>query len=230
MEEHTNVMGSTTQQARSTADMMFNRWSGAMHCLKINVSSFMFRRKEMRETLGYWDTVRFGADSELLNRMKRVYGRQSVVTLKTGPYSFQRDSASSIVGDEVLGMRGFYFGIRKEYNDAQAAYHGRAENLKYDGDIEKRPFYVPLPMRPERASLPVKPHFDIIIASDFRMGGGSLNSCVEEIKASVAAGLRVGLIWMFRYDLGGRKIFTAFPHVRELIDGVHVQSLSLIHI
>lgn len=226
MEDHPEIMGSTTQQARSTADMIFNRWSGAMHCLKINVSSFMFRREEMRATLGCWDTVRFAADSELLGRMRAVYGKQSVAAIKTGPLSFQRDSASSIVGDEVLGMRGFYFGVRKEYYDAQVAYHGREEHLKYDGDIAKRPFHVPRPMRPDRASLPTKPHFDIIIASEFRMGGGSLNSCIEEIKASVAAGLRVGLVWMFRYDLEGRKTYTAMPQVRELIDGVNVQSLS----
>lgn len=226
MEDHPEVMGSTTQQARSTVDMMFNRWSGAMHCLKINVSSFMFRREEMRETLGCWDTVRFAADSELIGRMRAVYGKQSVVAIPTGPLSFQRDSASSIVGDEVLGMRGFYFGVRKEYYDAQVAYHGRVEHLKYDGDVEKRPFYVPRPMHPDRVNLPTKPHFDIIIASEFRMGGGSLNSCIEEIRASVAAGLRVGLVWMFRYDLEGRKTYTAMPQVRELIDGVNVQSIS----
>lgn len=226
MEEHLDVLGSTTQQARSTTDMMFNRWSGAMHCLKINVSSFMFRREKILDSLGFWDPVRFAADSEFINRIKKIHGRKSVVSIKTGPLSFQRDSASSIVGDEILGMRGFYFGVRKEYSDAQAAYHSRAQNLKYDGSYLERPFYVPRPMRPDRAKLPIKPHFDIIIASEFRMGGGSLNSCIEEIKASVALGLRVGLIWMFRYDLGGQKIYTALPHVRELIDGVHVQSLS----
>lgn len=226
MEEHLDVLGSTTQQARSTTDMMFNRWSGAMHCLKVNVSSFMFRREKILDSIGCWDTVRFAADSEFINRIKKMHGRKSVVSIKTGPLSFQRDSASSIVGDEVLGMRGFYFGVRKEYNDAQIAYHNCEENLKYDGNILKRPFYVPRPMRPDRAEIPIKPHFDIIIASEFRMGGGSLNSCIEEIKASVAAGLRVGLIWMFRYDLGGQKIYTALPQVRELIDGVHVKSLS----
>lgn len=226
MEENPDIIGSTTQQARSTVDLMFNRWSGAMHCLKINVSSFMFRRKEIVDTLGCWDTVRFSADSELINRTKKAYGRESVSFIKTGPLSFQRDSASSIVGDEILGMRGFYFGIRQEYNDAQNAYHDRHANLKYDQNLSARPFYVPRPMRPDRDRLTAKPHFDIIIASDFRMNGGSFNSCIEEIKASVAAGLRVGLIWMFRYDLAGNKIYTALPQVRELIDGVHVQSLS----
>lgn len=225
MEDHPGIMGSTTQQARSTADMMFNRWSGAMHCLKINMSSLMFRREEMREKLGYWDTVRFGADSELLVRMKAVFGKSCIATLKTGPLSFQRDSDSSIVADDILGMRGFYFGVRKEYHDAQVAHHARAAHLKYDNNVKKRPFPVPRAMRPDRDNLPVKPHFDVIIASDFRMGGGSVKSCLEEIRASVAAGLRIGLIWMFRYDQGGRKIFTALPEVRSLIDGEQVKSV-----
>lgn len=226
MEDHPEAKGSTTQQARATSDLHFQRWSGAMHCLKINVSSFMFRRDEMRELYGYWDTVRFAADSELIRRMRQTFGWSSVATIKTGPLSFQRDSDSSIVADSVMGMQGFYYGIRHEYYDSQVYYHERYRSFKYDGDVSIRRFFAPPSMRVDRKSLPQKPHYDIIIASDFRMNGGSLHSCIEEIKASVAAGLKVGLIWMFRYDLDSRKRYMALPAVRDLVDGEQVSVLS----
>jgi len=226
MEEHPDIKGSTTQQARATSDLLFQRWSGAMHCLKINVSSFMFHREEMRELFGYWDTVRFAADSELIRRMRQTFGWDSIATIKTGPLSFQRDSESSIVADSVMGMQGFYYGVRQEYYDSQVHHHSRTDSFKYDGNARKRGFFAPPPMRVDRKSLPQTPHYDIIIASDFRMGGGSLNSCIEEIKASVAAGLKVGIVWMFRYDLGGKKKYTALPEARDLIDGENVHVLS----
>lgn len=226
MEEHPQVVGSTTQQARATNDMMFNRWSGALRCLKANVSSLMFRRSEMRETMGYYDTVRFGADSELINRMRSCYGRDAVVHIESGPLSFQRDTDGSAVADLYNGMQGFFFGSRKEYLDAQSEYRGRTKDYKYDGIAANRKFAIPFKMRPDRNKFPEKRHFDVIIASEYRMKGGSRNSCLEEIKASIAAGLKVGVVWMFRYDLEGVKRALSQSAIRPLIDGEQVQVLN----
>src|SRR5690625_6660334 len=66
-------------------------------------------------------------------------------------------------------------------------------------------------------------HFDVIIASEFRLLGGTNMSNIEEIKAQKKLGLKTGLIQMSRYDLN--SVTEVNPNVRDLIDGDDVQML-----
>ncbi len=224
--DNPSVMGCTTQQARTSSDLGFTRWTGAGHFIIPNTASFLFRRAPMREHLGYWDTARFSADQELIRRVKRHFGRKAVVDLASGPLAFQRDSGSSIVADDALGINGFLFGARKEYHDAQQYHHASGAALKYGKDPAQRPFPAPAIMQALRPAEGTPRHVPVIIASDFRMDGGSIESCIQEIRATRAAGYRVGLIELYRYDLGDRARRSMAPQVRALIDGEGVQVLT----
>ncbi|MCC6002056.1 MAG: glycosyltransferase [Pararhodobacter sp.] len=226
MQEHEEVIGCTTQQARVDGALGFTRWTGAGHFIIPNTSSFLFRRAPMREHLGYWDTARFSSDQELIRRMKRQFGRKAVVDLASGPLAFQRDSGSSIVADDALGINGFLFGARKEYHDAQQHHHASGASLKYGKDPAQRPFPAPAIMHALRAPQGTPRHFPVVIASDFRMDGGSIESCIQEIRAARAAGHRVGLIELYRYDLGDRTRRSMAPQVRALVDGDSVEVLT----
>lgn len=226
LEQHRDVVGCTSQQARAYSDLSFTRWTGSGHYIINNISSFMFRAVPMRERLGYWDTARFSADNELIRRMKAVFGRRAVVELQTGPLSFQRDSDTSIVADETLGINGFLFGARKEYFDAQKFFHERAKSLKYDGKTRRPAFPIPTIMRADRSELKDRLYFDVIIASEFRMDGGNVHSCVQEIRAAKRSGLTVGVFEMHRYDLGARTRGSMLPLVRAEIDGDRVRVLT----
>ncbi|OOF09579.1 hypothetical protein BZG83_14875 [Salinivibrio sp. PR919] len=224
--DNAEVIGCTSQQARANNTLEFTRWSDNGVFIITNTSSFMFRRQPVKETLGYWDTVRFGADNELVRRIKKVFGDESVVHIDTGPLSFQRDSDSSVVAHEFFGINGQPFGVRKEYLEAQQYYHENAEQLKYTGEREKGLFAAPSNMR-GRATLAVgdSEHFDVIIASDFRMIGGSTLSNAEEIKAHKRAGLKTGLIQMYRYDLDASPTRVMLPEIRSQVDGEQVKVL-----
>lgn len=224
--DNEHVMGCTSQQARASNELEFTRWSDNGVFIITNTSSFMFRRQPVKDTLGYWDTVRFGADNELVRRIKKVFGDESVVHLETGPLSFQRDSDSSVVAHEFFGINGQPFGVRKEYLEAQKYYHEQSENLKYTGEKNKGLFAAPSNMR-GKATLEVgeSEHFDVIIASDFRMIGGSTLSNAEEIKAHKRAGLKTGLIQMYRYDLDASPTRVMLPEIRSQVDGEQVKVL-----
>lgn len=56
-----------SQQARATSELLFHRRGNPGHYVFDNMSSLMFRREPVLQKLGYWDSVRFGADSELSN-------------------------------------------------------------------------------------------------------------------------------------------------------------------
>jgi glycosyltransferase involved in cell wall biosynthesis len=217
LEANPIVQGCTSEQARAGSDLGFTRWTGSGHFIIANVSSFMFRRQEMRDALGYWDTARFSSDNELRRRFRAAFGQSAVVDLPTGPLSFQRTSASSIVADEFLGINGYFFGARKEYLDAQRHHHASGRNLRYSASPVERPFPCPRIMRADRAGQPS--HFDVVIASDFRMEGGSVMSCVQELRAARRGGLRVGVVEMYRYDLGAKTRTSMLPVMRNEVDG-----------
>ncbi|WP_282026654.1 glycosyltransferase family 2 protein [Limimaricola cinnabarinus] len=225
LQGHPAVMGCTSEQARTMSDLNFRRWTGQGRLLFQNTSSFMFRREPVRAELGYWDTVRFAADSEFIRRIVRVFGKQAVAKLETGPLSFQRDSETSVVADDIKGMNGFYYGVRKEYFDAQMHYHASGGSLKYENDIENRPFPVPAMMQPHKATFGEEHHqFDAIFVGDFRMMTEEVAKAVERIEQMKAEGKRVGLVERHVYDADHGSARMA-PEVREIIDGEHVIAL-----
>lgn len=217
------VIVNTSQQARATSDLVFYRRGNPGFYVFSNYSSFMFRREPVMDALGYWDSVRFAADSEFRRRVKKVFGEESVVDMPTGPLSFQRQSGGSLTGNEAFGFHGYYMGARKEYFESYTHFHDTAEDLRYEFPQHVRPFPVPEPMWPKREEKRVgRRHFDVILVSDFRLFGGSTTSNIEEIKAQKRMDLRTGLVQMSRYDLDHKKIN---PKVRGLLDGDRVQML-----
>lgn len=218
--ENPSIIGNTSEQARATNDLRFYRRGKPGYYIFNNMSSFLFRRKQVMEKIGFWDSVRFGADSEFIRRIKKVFGDDAVVELSTGPLSFQRQTSTSLTGNSAFGYHGFFMGARKEYFDSYINYHNMSKNLRYQFPQESRPFAVPEPMLPTREG---RRHFDVIIVSDFRLDGGSNISNLEEIKAHQQMGLRTGLIQMSRYDYSPRKKVN--PRIRDLIDGDQVQMI-----
>lgn len=214
------IIANTSQQARATEELKFYRRGKPGEYMFPNMSSLMFRREPVMKEIGYWDCVRFGADGEFKRRLKLVFGEEAVVDLQTGPYSFQRQSVSSLTGNEVFGFHGYFMGARKDYFDSYVNYHNSGSSLYYPFPTERK-YAVPYPMLPERKK--GKRHFDVIIASEFRLLGGTNMSNIEEIKANTSLGLRTGLIQMNRYDFQSEKHIN--PKIRELIDGETVQML-----
>lgn len=218
------IMANTSQQARTTEELLSYRRGKPGAYVFANMSSLMFRRKPVLSKLGYWDSVRFGADGELKSRLKRVFGKDSVVDLATGPLSFQRQTSTSLTGDSAFGYPGFFMGVRKEYREAYEDHHKQnPDKLYYRFFQEQRPFPVPEPMSPTREKkdeLGYR-HFDVILVSEFRLLGGTNMSNVEEIKAQTAMGLRTGLVQLNRYDLNSVEKINS--NIRDLVDGEQVQ-------
>jgi glycosyltransferase involved in cell wall biosynthesis len=190
-------------QARATNDMQFFRRGNHGQFTFSNMSSLMMRREPAMDKLGFWDSVRFGADHEFIRRATRIFGPDAIATVRTGPLSFQRQAADSLTGNSTFGFHGYYMGARQEYHDRQIDFHQRQKGgLRYEFPQKVRPFPVPEPMWPDRApKVDGYRHFDVVIASEFRMTGGSTLSNAEEITAMANAGMRVGLVQLSRYDL-----------------------------
>lgn len=194
---HPEQVGCLTEQARTLVDLTFTKLAGHGALLIPNTSSFLFDKAKVQDSVGYWDTVRFSADNELIRRLRDLHGKDAVQQLASGPLSFQRDSATSIIADAVMGINGFFFGARKEYLDAQKYFRTmNFTRLKYDSAQEIRSFPAPVLMLPDRKLIAeAQPRLDTVVAADFRRDDDIL---LQEIRN--LSGTNFGVFEMNRYD------------------------------
>jgi hypothetical protein len=196
MMENAQVMGCTSEQARMAEDLTLPAVVHDGVFIHDNTSSLLFRKAPVQDRLGYWDRVRFSADSEFIRRMRLAFGPQSVRRLRGSPLSFQRTGPQSVMADPLRGMSDFLFGARREYLAAQTHAHSQAHSqgrgLKYANDPAKRPFPAPGLMctAPERdAAQPAPYRLDHVLATDFRYDGPRLRAAMDDLRAWRARGL-----------------------------------------
>ncbi|MGX9353370.1 glycosyltransferase (plasmid) [Shimia sp. W99] len=131
---------------RTTSDLRFTRWWGDDGLVHRNVSSLMFRA-ELRDSLGFWDRARVGADTEYYHRILNRFGAKSIIEVQPGlPLSFGRQSAGSLTQSSETRVSSQVYGIRRSYLLAAQNWHGRvdAENaLPLPQHPVKRPFDIP---------------------------------------------------------------------------------------
>ena len=227
---HPEALGCTTASAVCSQELTFT-WGGpgANGLIEQNFSSLMFRREPVHTTLGYWDSVRRGADEELIQRIRAIHGKDAVHFLQSGPYSLVRKTAPSAEVDRCWLRQGEkHFGARRLYREIYAIHHNRSSDLHYGNAPASRPFPVPRPMRVTQAEAEQVVHYDVIIASDFRLKGGSTQSNLQEIACQKRAGLRTALLPMYRYDYlpTSEQDHPINPAVWELVDGERVNILA----
>ncbi|PWJ12936.1 glycosyltransferase family 2 protein [Jannaschia seohaensis] len=233
MAQTPGTMGCTSEQVRLQEDLSCVKVRGNGTLTVFNTSSFLWRRDPVQGALGYWDTVRYGADNEFVRRVRTVFGPASIQRLPTGPLSFQRESEASVTVSPVTGVDGYYYGVRKEYRDAQLYHHaartrGAAEGaLRYSGDPAERPFPVPAMMRPDRAArLKARPPFDLVIEGDFRSPGPVMEALAAQLAERAAQGMRIGLLEANAYapEAAGDGL-SICPELRAVIDGERIELL-----
>ncbi|MFD1385902.1 glycosyltransferase [Oceanobacillus oncorhynchi subsp. oncorhynchi] len=208
--ENPSVIANTSEHARLTEDLYLYRRGMPGKYIFSNMSSIMFQRIPVLEKVGYWDAVRFAADSEFKKRLALTFGTEQVKDLPTGPLSFPMQSSGSLTGNSSFGYNGFLMGSRKEYAEAHNRMHQQAKDLYFPHQQEKRPFSVPKPMLEKGARHQV----DVVYIADFRQYDAEIG---KEIKWLKENGFTVGLIQRGIYDLKQSKFI--HQKVRDFVDG-----------
>lgn len=217
-----DCVGNLTELVRVDDDLRCFRRGHPGYYVHTNLS-LMFRRMPVLDRVGYWDSIRFGGDVELLRRMRRAFGDEKIARLKKGPLVFARQADSSLTGNAKFGYPGYLRGARKEHFDAYNSFLNAAKSFRVEFPQTQRRYAVPEPMWPEREDkVGGTRRFDVILASDFRFRAGNALSNLQEIRAQKTAGLRTGLIQMNVYNFPDRPVYEA---VRDEIDGDKLQML-----
>jgi glycosyltransferase involved in cell wall biosynthesis len=201
MKYHPDVMGCTSEQARVKEDLTCSMLRSNYGFIIFNTSSFLWRRTTVHEALGYWDSVRFGADSEFIRRVQEKFGAQAVHKVNTGPLSFQREAMQSITSDPIKGLDLAMYGIRKEYQEMQIYFHQIGGNLYYRKDPSERPFPVPEAMI--TSGLEDEPSIrevNIVIKSDLRQNSKYVTAALSIISECRLRQKTVGIVQDIDYD------------------------------
>lgn len=217
--KYKKVMGNTSQQARAMENLRFYRRGKPGLYIFSNMSSFMFRRKEVLAQLGHWDSVRFAADSEFILRIKKVFGEKSVVEAPLGPLSFQRQSEDSLTGNSAFGFPGYFMGVRKEYREVQIDHHQTTDDLYYPYPQENRPFQTPTPLLPKQKNR----SFDLIYSADFRSDNQVLDEIIDELKILVQRPERFAVVQTHQFHTTPDEPIST--RVRELLNQYKIDVL-----
>ena len=104
----------------------------------VGESTIMFKRAIINK-IGYYDSVRFGADSEYRDRIKAVYGTTATSVIKRVMYlALFRPNSLTASGKSRNGST-----LRVKYRQNYLAWHRRRRNLHVGFPMKKRPFPVP---------------------------------------------------------------------------------------
>lgn len=168
------------------------RW-GPDRVVHPSFASLMFRREEIQQTLGYWDTVRKSGDGEFKFRFQLVYGIDLQPTIKA-PLAFSLMGAGNLTSSD-LGL-GYRHDDRHAYQRAYRDWHKQIERGEASAYMPKnpaaRPFVAPRSFLPQKTT--ETPTYDVIYLSEFGFEAGNSSVLLQEITTCLDAGLRVGVI------------------------------------
>lgn len=113
------------------------------------VATLMIRTEPIRTSAGYWDAVRFAADTEFLFRIRKKYGKDNVPLLKkiTAISLAHEDSLTNnpITGINVNGIKGLS-PTRIKYRKSWQNWHKGNKNLYIPHPLSERLFNAPKEM------------------------------------------------------------------------------------
>jgi glycosyltransferase involved in cell wall biosynthesis len=117
-----NVVATTSKWIRiSEAGATYARSTYPL--MRLNPSSLMMRRRVMESWIGFWDCVRTGADSELIARIRSIFGSSSVFSVNK-PLSLGAHRSGSLMTAKKTGMdTGAIRRDRLDYWEAWSDWH-----------------------------------------------------------------------------------------------------------
>ncbi|MCS2609146.1 glycosyltransferase [Halomonas dongshanensis] len=150
LKENASAKASLSHWVRATPELLFHRWRlDEYGWVYPNISSLMIRR-EVLETLGFWDEVKVNADTEYRERIEAAYGAGSVVEVLPGvPLSFGRSSLNSLSQQSASHVVSQFGGMRYHYMEAARQWHRQAQapsDLYLPRNPSARSFQAPVAM------------------------------------------------------------------------------------
>jgi hypothetical protein len=112
-----------------------NSWGGVI--VHEAVATLIFRRHEVTSRIGYYDPVKIASDTEYLERIKRVFGQESIQQIRR-PLSIALAHTNSLTAARGTGIDN-YFGLSKPRQDYRNSWN------KWHKAATPEQLFIPLP-------------------------------------------------------------------------------------
>jgi glycosyltransferase involved in cell wall biosynthesis len=183
--------------------------------------AILFRRVKALATVGYFDGVRAGADTEYRSRLGVAQGHPVVTLSMLPPLTLQRFSVGSLSGSDI--SPGWLHPARVAYRSAWAQWHASTMS---DGQVpflpkaqDERRF--PAPARLSGVRLPAPQKYDLLFALDFVGRADSRNELASvraELEAFVSAGKRMAVLHLWAFGAAPAPDFRQAEAIQQLIN------------
>ncbi|MEO0465158.1 MAG: glycosyltransferase [Pseudomonadota bacterium] len=210
LQQNPSVKAICSAMARVHPDMDFIQRPKRDNPVYIHRSypSLMIRRDDLTE-LGEWDSVSANADSEMMHRIRALWGKETLSdALPDVPLSFFLVHENSLTQQAGTNLNSVSFGIRKEYNRQAGYWRQRTEKMDLVRRDMKTPFPIPQGLAPR--NWPRNFHYDVVLVSDFGRTGLVQANNLSWLHAAHAMGLRVGLFNWPRVDHSLNDLLDAY--------------------
>ncbi|MGP5191816.1 glycosyltransferase [Vreelandella alkaliphila] len=202
--------------------------------------STMFEFRFFKQYIGAWDCIRFGADSEVINRCRTIAPEKFHIFDMVGMLCL--DSDTGLTAHPEFGTRGAMSPVRKKYKRAFLKWHETCKDKKVLNKLK-----MPFPYKNRKFSAPSeavvnselvieniehanslrKYIVDVCIVTDLRFPGGNASTTITEVEKLLKEGKSVRLIHLPSKVSERKPISKKYMHLLDCIDLEHY-SLSLV--
>ncbi len=189
-----STVANMSQCARIEEDLTFFAQFGR-EILRQNSSALLFAKETVFSKLGYWDEVKFGADTEYHHRIQATFGADSAPIARLGLLSLTRYHSASLTGGgkntTVRGIVGARRDYVRKFTDWHKANADVENGLFLERGVTERPF--PIPVASANGEENVD-EFDLVVIGDLETDSAWLEQLLQNVTEASSRGNSVALI------------------------------------
>jgi len=190
--QNRNIVADLSQSVRVEPDNLVFFAQYGREYLRQNSSSVLFARSTVFKTLGYWDEVKFGADTEFHHRIRATFGVESAPIAQLGLLSLTRYHSESLTGGGDHSTHRGISGARREYLVEFDRWHARGKAQETSLYLERgavaRPFPIPVSASVEEG---IHVNYDLLIVANLAIDTAWLLSVYKTAKKLKSQGKKV---------------------------------------
>lgn len=195
LQRNSQIVANLSQSVRIDQDSLLLFAQYGRELLRQNSSSLMFTRETVFDQLGFWDEVKFGADTEFHHRVRSRFGPDSAPIAKLGMLSLTRYHSASLTGGGKHSTQRGIVGARRDYLNKFDAWHARGksegESLYLERSVVDRPFAIPVSSSVDENNVA---HFDLLVVANLSLDTEWLLDLYEQVRHLQTEGQRVAFL------------------------------------
>jgi glycosyltransferase involved in cell wall biosynthesis len=181
LQKNEQIVANLSRSVRIDQDSLLFFAQYGREFLRQNSSSLMFKRDTVFAELGYWDEVKFGADTEYHHRIRSKFGPDSAPIANLGMLSLTRYHSASLTGGGNHSTQRGIVGARRDYLGKFDAWHKQIKedenfSLYMPRAVKERPFPIPISSAVDENN---RAHFDLLVVANLSLDTAWLLSMYE---------------------------------------------------